>query len=241
MNFAGRQSLAATAEASLAAALCVALPWHAAHVAAPFVALALLLPSWRVLVPAAGRDDAVFSPDPLSPDFTPLLRTLREMIEAAKVQGTKRRLILTPMPSHDGGFREYRLLWNPGSQTLVAEWDGGKQRNRTAAQVLLDAPMPICVGRHPVSIEVSRDRRTARALLAVERPMRPLGFLNPGCAPALVSAYYLYLAAALFAYGMASPERPMKALTLAVVAIAPILVRRLIDFAPRIVRFFSPA
>lgn len=237
MDALDRESLAATAEAALAAALCLALLPAPRLFLAPLVAAALLVPALLNRMPARRRGEAVFAPDPLAPDFVPLVATLREMIEDAQADGARRRLVLTPLPASNGGFDDYGVLWRPGenSSAVEVEWRGSRVRRRTAAAVLPKAPMPLRVGSHPVRITISRDSRTGRAVLAIERPWRPLRTLNPLGAP-LRSAYIAYLAALLGLLRVFPPQHAASGVTFAVLAAAPILLRRLADFAPRLRR-----
>lgn len=229
-----RECVAATAEAALASAVFLALP-PPLTLLAPVAAVAMLAPALLSRMPAARRGDALFAPDPLSPDFVPLAATIREMLEDAKASGARRGIVLTPMPAQGGGFAEYSVLWRPASSSVEVAWAGGAVRRRTAATVLPDAPMPVRVGRHPVRLIVSPDRRTGRAAIAVELPPRLLRALNP-MSDVRRSAYLAYLAAVVCLILSLPHRRPTSVITLVVAAAAPVLIRRLVDFAPRLRR-----
>ena len=252
--------VAAAAEAALAASVCLAFLPAPLLFLAPLAAATFLLPPLLYLTPVptctpslssrrsplsrafpscrrSPSDCAIFAPDPLSPDFAPLASALRDMLEDACVTGARRRIILSPLPSPDGGFSEYRILWRPSSSSIEIEWNGAKSRRKTAAAVFPAAPMPVTVGAAPVSITTSPDPRTGRVSLSQNPLPRPLRFLNPAVEP-VRSLYFFYLAALFTAYRLFVTS-PTGILSIAIFAVAPVLCRRLSDFSPRIVARLS--
>lgn len=218
----------------LAAALCIAFLTPRMLFAAPLAAIAVSL--WEGLrrMPFVRRGDAVFAPDPLAPDFRPLLKTVREMLEAAKAQGLRGRIVLTPMPSATGGFAEYSLRWDPKHSAMEASWPGGTTHLKSAVPVFLDAPMPVIVGRFPVAVSFAPDGRSGRvAVSAVGADAAGGGGRTPRPRTA---AWLFYLSGILVAARLLAGEGDIDLARTAVFAAAPVVIRRLVDFSPRIIR-----
>lgn len=217
-----------------AAALCIAFLPPRLLFAAPLAAIAVAIVSGLRSAPFARRGDAVFAPDPLAPDFRPLLKTVREMLEAAKAQGRPGRIVLTPMPSATGGFAEYSLRWDPKHSAMEASWLGGTAQLKSAVPVFLDAPMPVTVGRFPVAVEFAPDSRSGRVAVSTAGAAGGTGGRAPNALRAAV--WLLYLSAILIAARLVAKDGRIDVMRVAVFAAAPVVVMRLADFSPRILR-----
>lgn len=217
-----------------AAALCVAFLPPRLLFAAPIAAIAVAIVSGLSSAPFARRGDAVFAPDPLAPDFRPLLKSVREMLEAAKAQGRCGRIVLTPMPSATGGFAEYSLCWDPKHSAMEATWPGGTTRLKSVVPVFLDAPMPVVVGRFPVAVAFAPDSRSGRVAVSASGTAGGADGRPPQAM--LTAAWLFYLSAVLVAARLLAGEGNIDLARTAVFAAAPVVMRRLVDFSPRIIR-----
>lgn len=231
-----RECVAITAEAAFVASAMLALLPDRLCFAAPAAAAALLLRALPPRIPRAGRDCAVFVPDPLAPDFRPLLSAVADALEAVQADGRERGAILTPVPCPGGGFASYSLSWEPGPGRLVAVCGGRSVSRKCAAKVRVRAPLPIEVCRHPVKISIRPDERAGGACIAAGGA-RSLVSLATGTPPgAGYIAYLLYLCPVFAVYAILGREVG-GALALFAAAAAPILAVRLLDFKERIALF----
>lgn len=222
--------MARAAAPAFAAALCIAfLPPELLFVA-PLAAIAVSLYYGFRTAPRARRGDAVFAPDPLAPDFKPLLKTVRSMLEAAKAQGRRGRIVMTPMPAPVGGFAPYSLCWSPKDNAIEADWNGGKTRLRSAVPVRIAAPMPIRVMDHPVAVSFGHDSRSGRVAVSTGIAAR-----NALRSPR-TDAWLLYLAALLLVARLRAGDGRVNLMSVAIFAAMPVIVRRLADFYPRFMR-----
>lgn len=228
--------LEAVAEAYAASALSAALLPERWLLLAPLPAIALLAASWFARIPIVAGGDAAFAPDPLAPDFRPLLAILADRIEAALAGGGVARIHLMPMLAPDGSPLPYAIDWNPAESSLVATHCASTERRHCGAPVRPAALLPIVVSRHPVSIEARRAPDGRRVLLLERRPftVRSLFSREPPGFAAL--AYALYAPTALLLlkrHGVGGGIGPMR---IAVAAIAPVVAVRLWAFRTRLRR-----
>lgn len=231
-----REYVAITAEAAcVASAMLALLPDHLCA-AAPAAAVALLLRALPPRIPRAGRDCAVFVPDPLAPDFRPLLSAIADALEAVQADGRERCAILTPLTCREGGFSSYSLSLEPASGTLVAVCGGRSASRKCAAKVRVRAPLPIEVRRHPVKIFLRPDARTGGACIAAGGARSLVSLATGGPPGAGYIAYLLYLCPVFAVYALRG-RAAGGALALFAAAAAPIMAVRLLDFKERIALF----
>ncbi|MBR3085380.1 MAG: hypothetical protein IKH04_03150 [Kiritimatiellae bacterium] len=228
----GREYIAATCKAALAAALCIGLLPCPMVAISPLVAAALLARTWRNRIPAVGKDDVVCVPDPMRPDFRSFLVALSDAASDAAVRGTRRRFVLAPYFGMDGSVAPYGILWRPGDRTIEVAWPGGRVSRRVEADIMPLAPMPLIVAGYAAVMTIARNPRTGRVELGLESPSRLGGGVDgDGIAR---SAMFAYLAAVICAWRVFGVSENRNALFYFTLAAAPIFVKRLLDFLPRL-------
>lgn len=232
----GRESLAAAAEALLVSAIFLALLPERLLWLSPLPAILFLTCSWPRRIPRIGKRDAVFVPDPLAPDFKPLLASLDEMLGAVQTGGRKARMILMPMPSADGGYSAYAVDWEPWNSALAVQWRGGRQSRHCLVRIEPRAFMPIVAGSCPAEIKAEFDASTGRVAIDAAHPFSLHRLLSDAPPSRLSIVYVAWLAVLLPAVRIADGALDGRLPLLAVLAVAPPVVLRMTAFSERISR-----
>lgn len=171
------------------------------------------LPAWWRHVRASRVAELRFVPDPRRPDFKSFGKAFASSIaEVASGDADRRSWTLCPYCGGDGSFRPYSVDPVPANGSVEIGPAGKKVIVRPPAALRVDAPVPVTVTDHPVTIWLmASSRRGEVRLCAHASPVRRAAFEAIIAAPVILMASFP-------GCGLFSPERVAAAMvTIAVV------------------------
>lgn len=224
----------ATAEAYVASVLCVALLPSGWLFLAPLSAIAILVAAWFSRIPLARKGDATFAPDPLAPDFKPLLALLAGTIEGIQAGDGKARIHLMPMLGPDGRPAPYALDWSPTRSCLEVTHSGVTTSCHCAARIRPNALLPIIVAEYPVTVEAEMDSGGWRVLLGTRQPFLFRRLFNRDPTNFAKVAYAIYVSTIMCLCRYSRSGDGLAGMRVAVAMVAPVVLVRLWAFRSRI-------